>query len=214
LVATLAVAAQRLRRGLQASVQARRQSLLKFRMRLGDPRRSLGDRRVGLADLEERLRAAARGATEGRRLRLRETRDRLERQNPRAALLERLRELQSLRVALERSGRRAVGIETHRVGLTELRTRLEISARTMLQNRQEGLKIGKASLEAFSPQRVFERGYSMTRSVRRNLLVRSPRDVAPGEELEIVLGLRLVEEKLVEESLRAVVQAPPPSDAG
>jgi exodeoxyribonuclease VII large subunit len=209
LTAALAITAQRLRRALQSSVQARRQSLLKFRMRLGDPRRSLGDRRVGLADLEERLRAGVRVAMERRRLQLRETRDRLERQNPRAALLERLRELQLLRVALDRSGRRAVGVEERRLGLRELRGRLGISARAVLQQRQESLGISKASLEAFSPQRVFERGYSMTRSARSRRLVRSPRDVVPGEEIEIVLGLRLVEERLVEESLRAVVQPTP-----
>jgi len=212
LTAALAIAAQRLRRSLQSSVQARRQSLLKFQMRLGDPLRSLGDRRVGLADLEERLRAAVRSATEERRLQLRETRDRLERQNPRSALLERLRALQLLRAALERSWQRAVGVEGRRLALTGLRSRLGASAGAALQKRQERLKIGQASLEAFSPQRVFERGYSMTRSVRKNLLVRSPRDVAPGDELEIVLGLRLVEEKLVEESLRAVVQPTSPCD--
>jgi exodeoxyribonuclease VII large subunit len=207
LTAALAIAAQRLRRGLQSSVQARRHGLLQFRMRLGDPRRNLGDRRVGLADLEERLRAGARLALEGRRLALRAARDRLERQNPRAALLERLRGLQTLRAALERNGRRAVGLEDRRLALAELRGRLGTSAGTVLQKGQERLRISKASLEAFSPQRVFERGYSMTRSARSRKLVRSPREVVPGEELEIVLGLRIVEEKLVEESLRAVVQA-------
>jgi exonuclease VII large subunit len=167
---------------------------------------------MGLADLEERLRAAARNALEGRRQQLRGTRDRLERQNPRSALLDRLRALQSLRAALERAGRRGVGLEERRLRLADLRGRLGTAARAALQGRQEALMVGRASLEAFSPQRVFERGYSMTRNARTGRLVQSPEQVVSGDALEIVLGLRVVSEKLVEESIRAVVQ-PTPIDA-
>jgi exodeoxyribonuclease VII large subunit len=212
LEASLLLLTRRLQRGLQRTVQERREKLLRLRFGLGDPRRQLSDRRLALAELEERLSAGLRGVFEMRRLALKQLRERTEARNPRADLASRVRSLHQLRSALERAGQRALALQGRHVALQQQRARLATTARTLLQARQQALRVASARLEAISPQRVFERGYSLTKLVRTGHLVRTASDAPPGEELDIVLGFDERATPWREESLRAVVQAHPSND--
>ncbi len=208
LEASLLLLTRRLQRGLQRTVQERREKLLRLRFALGDPRRQLGDRRLALAELEERLSAALRGVFESRRLALKQLRERTEAHNPRADLAARVRSLHQLRSALERAGQRAIGLQGRHLALEQQRGRLAATARHLLQGRQQALRVASARLEAISPQRVFERGYSLTKLVRTGHLVRTAADAPPGEEIDVVLGFE-AGPTWKEDGLRAVVQGPP-----
>jgi exodeoxyribonuclease VII large subunit len=209
LEAGLVLLSRRLRRGLGAAVQERRQRLMKLRFALGDPRRQLADRRLGLAELEERLSAALRSVFEGRRAALRQLRERTDARNPRAELAAQVRRLHQLRAALERAGQRAQALQPRRVALEQRRARLAAAARHLLQGRQQALRVACARLEAISPQRVFERGYSLTRLARTGQLVRASAEAPPGEEIDVLFGLATDANASREDSLRAIVQAPP-----
>ncbi len=205
LAAGRAQLAERLRRAMLGLVSERRQKILRLQPRLGDPRRQIADRRLGLAELEDGLAAGARTGLDRRRQALRALRERLDAASPRAQLLERLRSLGSRRVAIERAGRSAVGLEPRRLALAGLRSRVEAAGRRLVQERREGLRVQAARLEGISPQRVFERGYSLTRSLASGEILRSRAGVAPGEAIEVVLGLRQGERGLEEEKIEAVV---------
>ena len=207
LLASAALLARRLERGLIAGVQQRRERLLRLRFRLGDPRGGLTDRRLHLSDLEERLQAARRSVLERRREALRGLRARLEAASPRADLLEKLRRLHGLRSALELSGRRSLSLSLRQAVLSALRSRLTASGQRLLQVRREALGIGRARLEAFSPQRVFERGYSLARKAHRGPIVQASTQVSPGDELEIVLSFAGEGASWTEDVVRAVVVA-------
>jgi exonuclease VII large subunit len=154
-----------------------------------------------------------RGVFERRRLALRQLRERAEARNPRADLAARVRTLHQLRAALERAGRQALGLQGHHVALGQQRARLSTMTHRLLQGRQQSLRVASARLEAISPQRVFERGYSLTKLARSGQLVRTASDARPGEEIDVVLGFSTEATPWKEDSLRAVVQGPP-SGAG
>ncbi len=204
--------AGRLGRAFTGGIQGRRQDLLRLRMRLADPRRGLADRKLFLADAQERLAVAARAILAFREQALRKARLRVEAQDPRVALAVRLRELHARRAALERGGRQALGLPERRVALSVWSGRLNAAAGASLASRRAALGVEAARLSAISPQRVFERGYSLTRLVRDRSLVRAAAAVRPGDEIEIVLGLREEERGWSEERLRAVVRSPPESE--
>ncbi len=195
LVASLAVTTQRLRRGLVSSVQRRREGLLRARMALGDPRRELGDRRLRLADLQDRLGSGLKAGLLAHDQHLRRIRDRLARQSPQGRLAERLRELHALKVGLERASGRALALEARRGALQKVNEALVRTSRDLLQRRHQRLQVARAGLLAISPQRVFDRGYSLTRKSSTGELVRSPGDVVVGDELEIVVAMREVDEE-------------------
>jgi exodeoxyribonuclease VII large subunit len=195
LAANLALAAQRLRRGLVTSVQRRRERLLRARMGLGDPRRELGERRLRLADLQDRLASGLKAEMLSHDQELRRLRDRLGRQSPQGRMAARLRELHDLKVGLERASARALGLDARRTGLVKLKEALINSSRRLVQLRHQGLNVSHARLLAISPQRVFERGYSLTRKADTGDLVRRAGDVVVGDELEIVVAMREVEDE-------------------
>jgi len=201
----VALLVRRLRRGLESTVRQRRERLLRLRFGLGDPRLALADRRLAVADLEDRLQAGLRGAFEGRRAALRKLRERLEARSPRADLAQRTRLLHALRTALERSGRRAIALPARQVALAQLQGRIASAAKALLQQRQQALQISHARLHAISPQRVFERGYSVTRLSRTGHIVRSSNEAVAGEEIDVVLGLTDEVGGVREDRLRAIV---------
>ncbi len=207
LEASVLVLGRRLQRGLLARVQTGREQLLRLRMRLGDPGRGVADRRLALAELEDRLAEAMRSGVDGRRQTLRRLRERTDARSPRVELAARLRGLHALRSALERAGRRALGLDPRRLALAQLDARLRSAMAGHVQSRRELLRIGGARLEAISPERVFERGYSMTRLVRSGGLLRSSSEVRPGEEIEVVVGFRTEAGRCGEDSVRAIVRA-------
>ena len=103
---------QRISRALGAVVQARRQAVLRLRMRLGDPRREMSERRLKLADLEHLAPDGGRTtALLERTQRLRQLSERLQQGSPRQALGEKRRALHLLSVRLERAGAGALAVE-------------------------------------------------------------------------------------------------------
>ena len=205
LVAALAVASQRLSRALGAVVQVRRESLLRARLRLGDPRRELSERRLRLADLQDRLQVSAERLSGERVQRLRLLSDRLQRHSPREALADKLRALHLLARNLERGAARAMALEGRRATLTQLSVQLRGGMQSGLRQRREGLSLDQARLAAISPQRVFERGYSLTRSLRSGQLVHQATQVVAGELIEVTVAMREREGELIEEKVRAAV---------
>ena len=206
LEAGLGLLVRRLGRGLESTVQQRRETLLRLRFGLGDPRLALADRKLAVAELQERLNAGLRGSLEGRRAVLRKLRERLEARSPRADLAQRTRQLHALRAALERSARRVLDLAGRQVGLAQLRGRLAASGREALGERRRELDVSQARLQAISPQRVFERGYSLTRLSRTGRLVRSSSEAPAGEEIDVVLGWKDDAAGIGEDVLRAVVK--------
>jgi exodeoxyribonuclease VII large subunit len=201
----LAKVSQRISRGLSAVVQARRQAVLRLRMRLGDPRREMTERRLKLADLEDRLQTAGERQLADRAQGLRQLAGQLERLSPQQALREKLRALHSLAMGLERAGKGALAMEAHRAEITRLSVRLGQGARQALGQRREQLRVERMRLDTISPQRVFERGFSLTRRVASGEVVRGAREVAAGEEIAVTVAMRERDGELVEEQLRARV---------
>jgi exodeoxyribonuclease VII large subunit len=205
LMTDLAKVSQRISRALGAVVQARRQAVLRLRMRLGDPRREMTERRLKLADMEDRLQVAAERQLVDRTQNLRQLSDRLQRQSPRQALGEKLRALHLLSVRLERAGAGSLAVQDRRAELTRLAVRLDQGARLSLAGRREQLRVERARLDVISPQRVFERGYSLTRSLASGEVVRRASQVSPGDTISVTVAMREQDGELVEERLRAQV---------
>jgi exodeoxyribonuclease VII large subunit len=205
LMTDLAKASQRISRALGAVVQTRRQAVLRLRMRLGDPRRDMTERRLKLADIEDRIQVAAERQLVDRIQNLRQLSDRLQRQSPRQALGEKLRALHLLSVRLERAGSGALAVQARRAELTRLAVRIDQGARLSLAGRREQLRVERARLDVISPQRVFERGYSLTRSLTSGEVVRRASQVSPGDAISITVAMREQDGELVEERVQAQV---------
>ena len=200
---------RRLQRGLFSGVQRRlREALLRLRFALGDPRREMSDRRLpGWPTLQDRLHSALKIGILRRTQELRRLHDRLDRRDPRQDLSERTRRLGALRVALERAAGRALGLAPRRLAVEQLRARQARAVRERCQRSGEELRVAHARLEAISPQRVFERGYSMTRRAATGKVVRTVGEVSPGDALEIVVRMREEGGELFEEKISAVAKA-------
>jgi exodeoxyribonuclease VII large subunit len=207
LIADLAKVSQRISRALGAVVQTRRQAVLRLRMRLGDPRREMTARRLRLADIDDRLQVAAKRQLGDRVQRLRQLSERLQQRSPRQALGEKLRALHLLSVRLERAGASALAVDVRRAALTRLSVRLNQVARLSLAGRRERLRVERARLDVISPQRVFERGYSLTRALASGEVVRGASQVAPGDVIAITVAMRERDGELIEEQVKAQVLA-------
>lgn len=157
--------AQRLA-GLRRHIQRNAARLLEARMqqidylgrRLLHPGDRMRDQRRHLGHLTSRLRSAMGAAMDSRSWRL-------------ADDLGRLRSARPDVVALE-----AV--------LRDLRLRLGLAQRRVLERRQEGLLGLRASLEHLNPQSVLERGYSIVTGERGDI-VRSASQLRAGERLRL-----------------------------
>ena len=207
LIADLAKVSQRISRALGAVVQTRRQAVLRLRMRLGDPRREMSERRLALADIGDRLQVAAERQLLDRAQALRQLSGRLERQSPRQALADKLRALHLISVRLERASKGALAMEAHRAEVTQLAVRLDQGARLALAGWRQQLRVERARLDAISPQRVFERGFSLTRRLASGEVVRRASQVAPGDDISVTVAMRERDGELIEEQVRAKVQA-------
>ncbi len=205
LTADLAKVSQRISRALGAVVQSRRQAVLRLRMRLGDPRREMTERRLKLAELQDRLQVAAERQAVDRTQRLRQLADRLQQRSPRQALGEKLRALHLQSVRLERAGAGALALEARRAALTRFSVRLNQGARLALAGRGEQLRVERARLDVISPQRVFERGYSLTRALASGEVVRQASQVTPGDVIAITVAMRERDGELIEEQLKAQI---------
>lgn len=71
--------------------------------------------------------------------------------------------------------------------LDEAEARLHRAMRRQLQSVRQQLAGFASSLDALSPLRVLQRGYTITRQRESGRIVRSPDDVRPGDEITTVL---------------------------
>jgi exodeoxyribonuclease VII large subunit len=147
----------RLARALKHALQLRRQNIIGLSKRLIDPKRRVQDLTLRCDELSQRLEAAVRRDFERRRQRVQLLLSRLP--SPREILL-RLRQ---------------------QVGMC--RARLEAHWLRGLESRHARWARLSALLDAVSPLKVVERGYSIAR--KDGELVRSAGQLAPGDTIEV-----------------------------
>lgn len=172
LVADLAVRRARLVRAFRAQQAERRHALHAGRVRIADPRRLIGERRLKLDRLEQRLGDRAAQAIGQRQDALQTLRERLARAHPRE-------QLHRLRREVARLGERLSAI-AHR-------------ALSQRRQRFEGLA---GRLDALSPLRVLARGYAVAFDGRGHAL-RSSAEASPGDRISIRLGEGALDARVV-----------------
>ncbi len=137
---------RRLARGLEAELRARRLGLERMRARLGDPRRILDQKRQAMDELAGRAATSLRGAIGQHRAGLRSLETRVFRGHPQRRIAE------------------------QRAALGALERRLATAGTTTLTGRRRQLDGLAGKLEAMSPLKVLERGYSLARGPDGRLL--------------------------------------------
>ncbi len=152
----------RLLRAFRNQMAARKAQLESRRARVADPRRLIGERRLRLDRLEQRLVDKVTESIHARAAALRALRERLQVAHPRAQLHRLHREVARLEEKLAALARRALTARRHRF---------------------EGLA---GRLEALSPLRVLARGYAVAFDERGHAL-RSAAEIQPGERLQVRL---------------------------
>jgi exodeoxyribonuclease VII large subunit len=160
LLADVAQRRARLLRALRGQIERKRAQLEK--MRVADPRRLIGDRKLRLDRLRQRLEDALHAQLSLRLARQQKLRDRLQLQHPREKLHRLHREATRLQEKLRSLAHKALAARKQRF---------------------EGL-VGK--LDTLSPLRVLARGYSVTFDTRGRA-VRSASEVQPGEQVRVRL---------------------------
>jgi exodeoxyribonuclease VII large subunit len=162
LLAEVQVLAGRLGRGLLGQIGSRRLILERARARLGDPRRLIDDRRQAVDDLADRASRALANACSRRRKELQTAEGRLLRAHPQR------------RIADQRT---AMGLLEHR--LSRIGSQL-------LAERRRTLETLTSKLDALSPLKVLDRGYSLARGPDGKLL-RSHQALSPGDAVTVTL---------------------------
>ena len=153
---------RRLARGMETEFRGCRLALERARARLGDPRRLIDQKRQAADDLAARASQALRGQLGKQRLGLRALETRLFRAHPQR------------RIADQRSA------------LAALERRLAAAAGSLLVRRRRALEGMAGKVEALSPLKVLERGYSLTRGADGRVIA-GVDDVAAGEQVNIAL---------------------------
>jgi exodeoxyribonuclease VII large subunit len=162
LSAEIALLRRRSARALQENVRGARHRLERARARLGDPRRLLDERRQRLDEQIERARRQLASRFTTARANLRTAEVRLNRAHPHRRILE------------------------QRGVLAALRHRLEVAIRPALATRRHAIESTTGKLLALSPERVLERGFSLTLRADGHL-VTSAADVRAGDKVELRL---------------------------
>ncbi len=162
LLAEVRVLAGRLGRGLLGHIGSRRLGLERTRARLGDPRRLVDERRQGLDDFAERAARAFQSACTRRRKELRTVEGRLLRAHP----------------------QRRIADQRMAIGLIE--RRLSRAGSQLLAERRRAIETMAGKLDALSPLKVLDRGYSLARGSDGNVL-RSHQGLAPGDPVTVTL---------------------------
>jgi exodeoxyribonuclease VII large subunit len=162
LLAEIRVLTGRLARALMGDIRSRHLVLERLGKRLGDPRHLLDERRQQLDDLTERSSRALRGTiTRGRRD-LQAAEQRLLRAHP----------------------QRRIGDQRTALGLLE--RRLGQAGATLLTHRRRTFASLAGKLDALSPLKVLERGYSLARGPDGSVLI-STHGLSPGEPITVTL---------------------------
>ena len=162
LFAEVALLQRRNGRALAETLRAARHALERARGRLGDPRRLLDERRQRLDEPIERARRALARRFAAARAELRTTETRLYHFHPQRRILE------------------------QRGELAGMRHRLEASIRPALVRRRHAVDAACGKLDALSPMKVLERGFSLTQRADGHL-IKSAAEVTPGDSVQIRL---------------------------
>ncbi len=162
LLAEIQVLAGRLGRGLLGQVGTRRLALERARARLGDPRRLIADRRQALDELAERASRALGNACSRRRKDLQMVEGRLLRAHPQRRIADQ---------------RMAIGM---------LERRLVHAGGQLLAGRRRALEALTSKLDALSPLKVLDRGYSLARGPDGSVL-RSLKGLTAGDAVTVTL---------------------------
>ena len=160
LVEELTVLRRRASRALAESARRARHELERARTRLGDPRRLLDERRQRLDEQIERSRRVLARRLAAARADLRGVEVRLHRAHPHRRIAE------------------------QRHALAAMRHRLEVAMRPSLVRRRHAIEGACGKLEALSPMRVLERGFSLTQRADGHVIT-SAADVRPGERISV-----------------------------
>jgi exodeoxyribonuclease VII large subunit len=160
LAAELALLRRRGSRALAETARRARHELERARARLGDPRRLLDERRQRLDEHVERSRRVLARRLAAARGDLRSIEGRLHRAHPHRRIAE------------------------QRHALAAMRHGLETAMQPALVRRRHAIEAACGKLEALSPMRVLERGFSLTQRADGHV-VTSAADVAPGERITV-----------------------------
>jgi exodeoxyribonuclease VII large subunit len=160
LAAELALLRRRGGRALAEAARRARHELERARGRLGDPRRLLEQRRQHLDEQVERGRRVLARRLAAARADLRGVEVRLHRAHPHRRIAE------------------------QRHALAAMRHRLEVVVRPALVRRRHTIEAACGKLEALSPMRVLERGFSLTQRADGHV-VTSADDVRAGERITV-----------------------------
>jgi len=165
---------KRLTRAMVHHLQLERQALNGFAKRLVDPKRRLQDLALRCDELSQRLEQAAQRA------------------------LERKRQLIELWLSRLPSPRELILRRSQEIDMN--RTRLEGHLVRTLEARKAKWARLTALLDAVSPLKVVERGYSITR--KQNVLIKSVSQIAVGDTLEVTFAKGQARVKVEEVELK------------
>ena len=149
-------------RALAETARRARHELERARARLGDPRRLLDERRQRLDEHIERSRRVLARKLAAARADLRGVEGRLHRAHPHRRIAE------------------------QRHALAAMRHRLEAALHPALARRRHAIEAACGKLEALSPVRVLERGFSLTQRADGHVIT-SAADVQAGERIHVRL---------------------------
>ena len=147
-------------RALAGAVRHARYELERAQTRLGDPRRLLDERRQRLDEQVERGRRVLARRLGAARTDLKSVEIRLHRAHPHRRIAE------------------------QRNTLAAMRHRLDTALHPALVRRRHAIEAARGKLEALSPMRVLERGFSLTQRTDGHVLT-SAADVQPGERITV-----------------------------
>jgi exodeoxyribonuclease VII large subunit len=175
---------RRLGRALHGEIRHCRLRLERGRAALGDPRRLIDERREGLDDFTERASRCLRARITRCRQDVRQVEARLFRAHPQ-------RRIATQRAALAGAERRLLTCGTAltanpRAALGAIERRLLAAGRALTAARRRSLETLTGKLDALSPLKVLERGYSVARGPDGQVL-RSCQGLQAGESVTVTL---------------------------
>jgi len=155
---------RQLSNGLARLIMDRKRHVKQLTDRLVHPRRRLDDLRLQLDDYSERMLAAFKREIRQQRERLQWRRQRLFSNTPQ------------------------VLIQARKQQLTQLSDQLYSAARSRVNSSALTLKALNLQLHALSPAAVLDRGYSITRRIPGQSIIKAASDIQIGELLEVMLA--------------------------
>lgn len=184
LVAAVSEARNLLFKAFSNYIRQRRTDLVHIRRQLVDPRKKLSDLKLRLDDLTSRLVHQMRTMTALYRER---TTWRLE------------------KLVLHNPGKT---MQKHKEKMKNMDNNLLLSMKIHHSNLCVQLKEAHSKLNALSPMAVLQRGYSITRTIPDQQVVRDARSVAPDQPLEILLARGKLAVKTTGEEKNSKTQIP------